>query len=43
MDRVGKILNMAIAESLGLDPNFFANGMCKDHLGSLGILHYPKQ
>lgn len=41
MDRVGRILSMALAESLGLECKFFAEGMCKDHLGTLGLLHYP--
>jgi isopenicillin N synthase-like dioxygenase len=41
MDRVGRVLSMALAESLGLKANFFSEGMCKDHLGALGLIHYP--
>jgi isopenicillin N synthase-like dioxygenase len=33
---------MAIADSLGLDRRFFIDGICKDHLGTLGMMHYPK-
>ena len=34
---------MALADSLALDRRFFADGMCRDHLGTLGIMHYPAQ
>jgi isopenicillin N synthase-like dioxygenase len=41
MDRVGGMVSMLIADSLGLDRNFFGKGMCNDHLGTLGLFHYP--
>lgn len=41
MERLGGVVSEVIAESLGLDRNFFRNGMCKDHIGTLSLLHYP--
>ena len=43
MERVGGLLSMALADSLALDRRFFVDGMCRDHLGTLGIMHYPAQ
>lgn len=40
---MGSLLSMALADSLGLERRFFVDGMCKDHLGTLGIMHYPPQ
>lgn len=41
MEKLGAIVSMVIADSLGLERNFFTDGMCKDHMGTLGLFHYP--
>lgn len=43
MERIGGLLSMALADSLGLGRHFFVDGMCRDHLGTLGLMHYPPQ
>lgn len=42
MERVGKILVTVLAESLDLEKDYFTKGCCSDHMGTLGLMHYPE-
>lgn len=41
MTELGYHVLSAIAESLGLEKNYFRNTICKDHLGVFRLFHYP--
>ena len=41
MIELGYHVLSAIAESLGLEKDYFRNTICKDHLGVFRLFHYP--
>jgi isopenicillin N synthase-like dioxygenase len=43
MARLGSLILQAIADSLGLPQNHFAETICENHLGLLRLFHYPAE